>query len=351
MQIARVHESTVDSFVYPRLIQVEPNLYAAAFRLMKLLPARFSLERARAAGLLSKDTVVIETSSGTFGLALAEVCCLLRRRLILVSDPAVDAALQRRIEDLGAEVEIVRREAPVGGIQGARLERVAQLKLEHPDHFCPDQYGNPWNPGSYAPVAEQIAETLGEVDCVVGTVGSGGSMCGLGKFLRAVSPHLRLVGVDTLGSVLFGQPNGKRLLRGLGNSIMPKNLDHTAFDEVHWVSAREGYSATRVLHQRHAMFMGPTSGAAYLVARHWARANPGAKVVMLLADEGARYSDTAYDDAWLRENDLYAEAWALPAEPRRVSHPHEASRGWSMVDWRRRSYDEVVRAGAAEARV
>lgn len=80
---------------------------------------------------------------------------------------------------------------------------------------------------------------------------------------------------------------------------MPPNLDRTTFDGVHWVSDREAFAATRALHRRHALFMGPTSGAAWLVARWWARRNPDARVVVLLPDEGHRYQDTVYDDAWL----------------------------------------------------
>jgi len=324
----------------PRVIRLSGNLYGAAFVLMKLLPASFILDRARYAKLVRPGSVVIETTSGTFGLALAMICNLRGYRLILVSDPAIDSPLQRRLEDLSARVEIVRSPSPEGGFQRARLERMSELQAEYPDHFWPAQYDNPHNPGAYAMLTALLTETIGQIDCVVGPVGSGGSMCGTTDYLRLLLPKLKAVGVDTHGSVLFGQPDGKRLLRGLGNSLMPKNVKHSSFDEIHWVSAAEGFAATRVLHREHSLFMGPTSGAAYLVSKWWAEKNPDATVVVLLPDEGYRYQDTVYDDEWLHDNNLLLES--LPTEPRPVEHPLSAGPEWSCINWNRREYEQVV---------
>lgn len=256
MRSSKIAPTIVESVVLPRLVRLGENLYGASFFLMKLAPARFILDRARNEGLLEPGQVVIETTSGTFGLALAMLCNLRGYRLILVSDPAIDPALRRRLEDLGARVEIVREPASVGGFQRSRLDRMAALQAEHPGHFCPSQYSNPHNPRSYAPFAELLAETIGRVDCLVGTVGSGGSMCGTTSYLRLLSPDSQAIAVDTRGSVLFGQADEKRLLRGLGNSLMPENLCHSTFDEVHWVSAAEGFAATRALHRRHSLNVG-----------------------------------------------------------------------------------------------
>lgn len=341
MRSHQVAPTVVESVVLPKVVRLSENLYGASFFLMKLLPARFILNRAEEEGLLAPGSVVIETTSGTFGLALAILCNLRGYRLVVVSDPAIDPPLQRRLEDLGARVEIVREPAPVGGFQGARLARMAELQAAHPGHFWPSQYSNPYNPGAYAPLAELLTESIGHIDCLVGTVGSGGSMCGTAGYLRLPFPNLNVVGVDTHGSVLFGQPDHKkRLLRGLGNSLMPRNLSHATFDEAHWVSAAEGFAATRELHRRHALYAGPTSGAAYLVARWWAERNPSANVVAIFPDEGYRYQDTVYDDAWLRANEVLLER--SPAAPRLVDHPLEADDAWSCVNWKRRTYEQVM---------
>lgn len=334
-----VAPSITTALELPRIVRLGPNLFGAAFTLMKLLPARHILERARQAGLLEPRTVVIETTSGTFGLALAMECSLRGHPLILVSDPAVDPALRRRLRDLGARVVIVDRPAAVGGFQQARLDRVAELCRRYPRHFLPSQYANPDNPGAYATLARWLSDAAGPVDCLVGPVGSGGSMCGTAAFLRREYPQLRAGAVDTPGSVLFGMPDAPRRIRGLGNSLMPPNLDHSTFDEVHWVGDREAFAATRELHRRHALFMGPTSGAAWLVARWWARTHPDATVVALLPDEGHRYQDTVYDDTWLRRQGLRLRR--VPGRPAEVASPAGAGPEWSRMAWGRRPYDQV----------
>ncbi|GGX53477.1 pyridoxal-phosphate dependent enzyme [Streptomyces noursei] len=333
--ITSTYRSIAEAQMMPRLVHLGANLYGAVFTLMKLLPAHYILRRAD----LDEDTVVVETTSGTFGLALAMETALMRRRLVLVSDPTIDARLHARLTDLGATVHICRDSAPVGGFQGARLNKLAEIRAELPSTFCPEQYSNPDNPRSYGVVAEMLARSLGTVDCLVGAVGSGGSMCGTVGGLRELTPHTLAIGVDTHRSVLFGQPDGSRAVRGLGNSLWPGNLDHTAFDEVHWCSAAETYAATRRLHATHAVFQGPTSGAAYQVARWWADRHPDALCVVMLPDEGHRYLATVYDDAWLAEQGHTLTE--LPTVPTVVDSPAEAGAGWTRIAWNRRRYEDV----------
>jgi cysteine synthase A len=337
---ATVFQEITEARLMPQLVRLGANLYGAVFSLMKLVPARYILRRAAQRGQLRPDTVIAETTSGTFGLALAMQAALTGHRLVLVSDPATDANLRRRLTDLGAEVVICERPAEVGGYQEARLARLRSFLSEHPDSFCPQQYSNPDNPAAYVDVAEHLWSALGSVDCVVGPVGSGGSMCGTVRALRTVAPAVYAIGVDTYRSVLFGQPDGPRAVRGLGNSLLPANLDHQVFDEVHWGHAAEVFAATRTLHRRHSLFQGPTSGAAYQVARWWAERNPDGRCVVLLADEGYRYQETVYDDDWLAAN-----GFALaqpPAEPVRLDHPAQVAAHWGWYPWRRRRYADVV---------
>ncbi|WP_369359702.1 cysteine synthase family protein [Streptomyces sp. cg2] len=332
-------QEITEAQMLPRLIRLGPNLFGAVFMLMKLLPARYILRRASERGELGPDTTIVETTSGTFGLALAMQAALMQHELTLVSDPAIDANLYRRLTDLGARVEICPEPDPIGGYQAVRLRRLAEIRAERLDSFCPEQYSNPDNPASYGVVAEQLATALGQIDCVIGPVGSGGSMCGTVRGLREHTPQTRAVGVDTHRSVLFGQPDGHRLLRGLGNSLWPANLDHAVFDEVHWCTAAEAYSATRRLHARHALFQGPTSGAAYLAAEWYARSHPDQLCVVMLPDEGYRYQATVYDDAWLADNDyVLAERPKEPVETDRADRP---AAHWSRLAWGRRRYEEV----------
>ena len=137
---------------------------------------------------------------------------------------------------------------------------------------------------------------------------------------------------------LIGQ-NGSRLFFSLAD------VAYEAFDEVHWVSDREGFAATRALHHRHALYMGPTSGAAWMVAQWKARLEPDARVVVLLPDEGHRYQNTVYDDAWLRRHGLRLRR--LPSRPVEVDDPGDGTPEWSWLRWNRRPLTEVVARGAA----
>lgn len=349
MNIDKVYGTIDEAMLLPKIIEIAPNLYAACFFLMKLLPAKYILDRARREGTLKSGDVVIESTSGTFGLALAILCNRFGYKLILVSDPVVDASLKRRMEDLGAVVDIVDKPEKIGGIQGARLNRLQKYKDLHPNHFWPAQYSNPNNPSAYAVFAEQLMSLIGPIDCLVGTVGSGGSMCGSTRYLRNINSELYTIGIDTHNSVLFGRPDGTRTVRGLGNSLLPKNLDHRVFDEIHWLNATECFMATRFLHKNHGLFMGPTSGAAYHVAKEYHNRNPQEKVVFICADEGYRYLDTVYSNEWLIENKMYSES--ITAIPDKVSGPSQATESWSYVQWSRRTLEEVVVDKTLEAAV
>lgn len=321
----------------PHVVRLGPNLWGASFKLMKMVPAHHIVDTALKTGEIGPDTVIVESTSGTYGLALAVKTALIGRRLVLVTDPAMDDRLCRRVADLGATVEMCRTPSALGEYQTVRLTRLAAVRERYPDSFWPRQYDNPLNPASYSIVADHLNRQLGRLDALIGPVGSGGSMCGTAAGLRRYSPGLRAVGVDTPGSVLFGQPDQVRELRGLGNSVLPGILDHTAFDEVHWCPAGNAYRHTRRLHRTSGLFHGPTSGAALAVARWWADRNPEARTLVMLPDQGDRYLDTVYDDSWLDAH----PARRADGEPHQVTLPTGES-SWTWMRWNRRRLTDVV---------
>lgn len=329
-----------EATVMPRLIRLQPNLYVAAFFLMKLLPAQYILSEARREGKIEPGAHVIESTSGTFGLALAILCNRYGYSLTLVSDPIVSDSLRQRMTQLGAKVDIVTQPSEWGGFQGARLERLQRYLDVEPGAFWPAQYSNPRNPAAYAAIAEYLHSTIGRIDCLVGSVGSGGSMCGTTKYLRLTRPGLKSVAVDHPTSVLFGRPDGLRLVRGLGNSILPENLDHSCFDEVHWLDSGETFLASRELHERYGIFMGATTGAAYRVAEHYVRHNPEDVTVFLGPDEGYRYEGSAYNPDWLKHQGVWLET--STNEPTNVTCPAAGDSPWFTVNWQRRSLPAVT---------
>lgn len=317
------------------------NLYGLMFRLMKLVPAKHILNEALRRKEIDHRSTVMETSSGTFALGIGIVCCELGLPFVIFSDPVINSDLRNQLELLGGEVCILETPAAVGGFQQARLQALRTRLDETPNAFWTRQYSNPDNRRAYYPVADQLIAELGGKLTIVGTVGSGGSTCGLIERLRRSEPKAKLIGVDTFASVLFGQPDGKRMLRGLGNSILPPNLDHSYFDEIHWVGAEAGFNATRTLFRSEAVFSGPSTGAAYLVARWRSLTHPDETVVFLGADEGYRYAGTVFDADWMLANGVRPEA-SIPAAPTEAPHPARAAGDWAWYPWGRRSLAEVV---------
>ncbi|MER9007167.1 PLP-dependent cysteine synthase family protein [Mesorhizobium sp. M0862] len=331
-----------DAYALPSVIRCEKNLYIAQFAFMKLLPAKYIIEQALARGTLTHGMKVLETSSGTFALGLAVVCRERGFQLEIFTDPVMDKGLENRLRSLGTEVFIITEKAKQGGYQRSRLDALhARMRKLGNSCFWPQQYETPDNPAAYKLFADQISEMLGTDVTLVGSVGSGGSTCGTIERLRQKAHGARLVGVDTFNSVIFGQHDGERKLRGLGNSLVPKNVKHELYDEVHLISARLAFAATRTLHERHAVFAGPTSGASYIVGRWRARRYPEETVIVICPDEGHRYVEAVYDREWLKQHGCLHEGVLLDA-PATEDHPSTALPPWNRYLWERRSLEAVL---------
>ncbi|MFG2810625.1 pyridoxal-phosphate dependent enzyme [Streptomyces massasporeus] len=276
------------------------NLFA-----MKDRVARQIITEARATGALAEGAPIVESSSGTMALGVALVGTALGHPVHIVTDPRIDRTTLAKLEALGCEVHVVSA-MDAHGWQGARLTRLREIMDANPGAFWPRQYENPQNPAAYRHLAHELLADLGTVDVLVGAVGSGGSLCGTSRVLRESLPELYVVGVDCVGSVLFGQPDRpQRLQSGLGNSLHPKNLDHALIDEVHWLNDREAFGATRELARTEKLFAGNTSGSVYRVLEAMAaRAAPGTTVVGIFPDRGDRYADTVHSDAHWAEKEL-----------------------------------------------
>jgi cysteine synthase A len=332
--------TVLDSYK-PKLVKVEDNLTAAAFRFMKIFPAAFCLRRVQEEGWTETQPLIMQTSSCNMALGAAMICNLHGFPLTIISDSVCGDLLRIRLEGLNATL-ITLAEPGVGSeCQKTRIDQIEEVRARIPNHWWVNLSDHPGNPGAYGFFAAQLIEELGQIDYLVGAVGSGGSVCGTAGFLRELFPEMLAVGVDTFGSVLFGQPRQTRRLRGIGSAVLPQNLDHSLFDEVHWVTAAEAYKATRRLYQKTFLFCGETSGAAWLVASYLARKNSKARVVCILPDDGELYRGTVYNDQYLRRENLWLAH--LPEAPREVAFPADAGPGWSFMHWGRREYAEVIR--------
>ncbi len=250
---------------------------------------------AKRSGALADGAPVIESSSGTMALGLALVGSYLGHEVHIVTDPRIDPITLAKLEALGCTVHIVQ--AMTGqGWQSARLERLAALMSDLDGAFWPRQYTNPQNPAAYRALADELRADLGHLDVLVGSVGSGGSLCGTSRALLPDMPALHVVGVDCVGSVLFAQPDWpQRRQSGLGNSLQPENIDYSLIDEVHWLADDEAFHATRMLAREQKIFGGNTSGSVYRVLCHLAEnAITGTRLVGIFPDRGDRYVDPVY---------------------------------------------------------
>jgi S-sulfo-L-cysteine synthase (3-phospho-L-serine-dependent) len=299
---------------------------------MKDRVALHMIEQAEARGDLQPGGVIAESSSGTMAEGLARVGALRGYRVIIVTDPRIDAITRAKLECLGATLEVVETYHPEGGWQLSRLQRLQEILRDHPGAVWPRQYDSPDNAGAYeAAMEREILDELGDrVAALVGTVGSGGSLCGTARALRRRLGSLRVVAVDAVGSSLFNQPERRRLQSGHGNSIVPGNIDYRALDEVHWVADGEAFHGCRELARREGLFTGGSSGAAYLVASWVAEQVPADQdVVVLLPDRGDRYVETIYSDSFLAERGLLDQVAA--AAPREIRYGVDVAERWSRA--------------------
>lgn len=316
-----------------------PNLMAMRFELMKALPAFF-----RVKNLLLRNpklTTVIESTSGTAGLGLAYVCREFGLRLILIADPAIDAVLQGRLEALGAIVIKVdaRFKTEKGGFQKARLDELKRVLEIEAGAIWSEQYDcEDWSLAYAAAAGDLLAHGV-QPDILIAACGSGASGCGVARALTTVRP-IELHMVDTYGSVLFGTPEASRDLRGLGNSLVPKNLDYGLVDGVAWISNSAAVAAAYELN-RESIDVGPTSGAAWLAARWLAHRFPTKQVVFICADDGRRYDEVVFNAAKVK---ALGEITAQDFNPRTVTHPSEVNGTdrFQYMAWGRRTLNEVL---------
>lgn len=268
-------------------------------------PALHIVTMARQRGLLAPGAPIVESSSGTFALGLALAAAVYGHPVTIVSDPGLEPSMHRLLTAYGAQVAVASQPHPAGGWQQARRELVAETRRRQPEAFCPNQYDNPDNITSYRTLADELTNQLDRIDVLVCSVGTGGHSAGITLALREHHPDLALIGVDTVGSVLFGQPNRPRLMRGLGSSIHPANVRHDLFSEVHWVAPAEAVWACRQLATTYCVTGGWSVGAVALVASWLARTRPeGTRIAAVFPDGPHRYLDSIFNDDYCRAHSL-----------------------------------------------
>lgn len=255
--------------------------------------ARKMLDEAETSGRLKPDSVIIEPTSGNTGIGLACVAAARGYRIIIVMPESMSVERRQLMKAYGAE--LVLTEA-TKGMRGA-IERAEELAAQIPNSFVPGQFVNPANPQAHYETTgpEIYADTDGAVDCFVAGVGTGGTITGVGRYLKEKKPAIQVIAVEPASSpVLSKGVAGAHQIQGIGAGFVPAVLDTGIYDKIVPVSNEDAFAAARLMGQKEGILVGISSGAALHAAITLAgqAQYAGKTIVALLPDTGDRYLST-----------------------------------------------------------
>ena len=255
--------------------------------------AKVMIDAAEKEGKLKKGSVIIEPTSGTTGIGLAAVGAARGYRVVIVMPDTMSKERISLMRAYGAEVVLT---PGVLGMKGA-IEEAERLSREIPHSFIPDQFNNPMNAEAHrlSTGPEIYRDTDGAIDMFVAGVGTGGTITGVGEYLKSKDPAIRVIAVEPASSpLLSGGTAGSHGLQGIGANFIPSVLNPSVYDEVISVTEDDAYRAARMLGRAEGVLVGISSGAALHAATLLARRpeNAGKNIVVLLPDTGDRYLST-----------------------------------------------------------
>lgn len=255
--------------------------------------AKAMIDDAEAKGILREDSVIIEPTSGNTGIGLAAVAASRGYRIILTMPETMSVERRNLLKAYGAELVLTEG---VKGMKGA-IEKAQELAAEYENSFIPSQFTNEANPSTHRGTTgpEIWEDTDGKVDIFVAGVGTGGTVSGVGEYLKSKNPNVKIVAVEPAGSpVLSGEKPGPHKIQGIGAGFVPETLNTDVYDEVIKVENEDAFETGKALAKKEGLLVGISSGAAVWAAAELAKRheNKGKVIVALLPDTGERYLST-----------------------------------------------------------
>ncbi|MFD7716489.1 2,3-diaminopropionate biosynthesis protein SbnA [Streptomyces sp. NPDC059814] len=270
---------------------------------VKLKSAVGMVDDAERKGVLWPGGRIVESSSGSLGIALSVIAASRGYDFTCVTDPNVSPQSLALIRALGADVVQVTRRDHNGGYLGTRIARIHEMTDADPGLVWLNQYANPANAQAHARrTATSILKNIGHVDVLVVGAGTTGTLMGCTRHFRTFSPWTKIVAVDTVGSVTFGGPPGPRHIPGLGTSRRPELCRPDQVDEVVLVDESDAVRMCRRLARERGLPLGGSTGSVLAALESMTDRIPaGSRVVALSPDMGDRYVRTIYDDDWVAD--------------------------------------------------